>query len=104
MLVHCRAHLTGPSPFAVKPRPQWAAKALRKRIKSDNSKIVQLALTVTETCVKNCGFEFHAAIAVKEFMQDMINIADGKKGAEAADHVMIYELTARYALRGWRSG
>jgi len=63
---------------------QKAVKALRKRLKSDNPKIVQLTLILTEACVKNCGSSFHQSIN-QEFMTDMISLADGKKGREVRE-------------------
>mmetsp|Transcript_25470 Transcript_25470/g.33267 ORF Transcript_25470/g.33267 Transcript_25470/m.33267 type:complete len:382 (-) Transcript_25470:402-1547(-) len=61
-----------------------AVKALKKRLKNDNPKVVQLTLTLTETCVKNCGSSFHQAIN-QDFMNEMVTLTNGKKGWEVQE-------------------
>eukprot|EP00283_Hemiselmis_rufescens_P026036 CAMPEP_0173445436 /NCGR_PEP_ID=MMETSP1357-20121228/34357_1 /TAXON_ID=77926 /ORGANISM="Hemiselmis rufescens, Strain PCC563" /LENGTH=505 /DNA_ID=CAMNT_0014411613 /DNA_START=338 /DNA_END=1855 /DNA_ORIENTATION=+ len=48
-----------------------AARALRRKFKVKNGKVVMLAVTVLEQIMQNCGPELHANIATKEFMSDI---------------------------------
>ncbi|XP_032822753.2 TOM1-like protein 2 isoform X2 [Petromyzon marinus] len=53
--------------------PKDAVKALKKRIGGNkNFKEVMLALTVLETCVKNCGHRFHVLIASQDFVDGVL--------------------------------
>lgn len=59
-----------------------ATRMLRRQLRSDQPKTVMLALELTDTCVKNCAFELHRAVASKAFMGDVVALAEGKKGFE----------------------
>ena len=63
--------------------PKSVCLAVRKRIKDGSPKQALLALTVIETCVKNCSFNVHNEVAQKEFMTVMCEVARGSKGREA---------------------
>ena len=63
--------------------PKAVCLAVRKRLKDGSPKQAHLALTVIETCVKNCSFNVHNEVAQKDFMGVMIEVARGSKGAEA---------------------
>ncbi|XP_016364939.1 target of Myb protein 1 isoform X2 [Sinocyclocheilus rhinocerous] len=53
--------------------PKDAVKALKKRIVGNkNFREVMLALTVLETCVKNCGHRFHVYICSLEFVEGVL--------------------------------
>nr|XP_033785469.1 target of Myb protein 1 isoform X2 [Geotrypetes seraphini] len=53
--------------------PKDAARALKKRIVGNrNFHEVMLALTVLETCVKNCGHRFHIFVANQEFVDNAL--------------------------------
>ncbi|XP_039512519.1 target of Myb protein 1-like isoform X2 [Pimephales promelas] len=53
--------------------PKDAVKALKKRIVGNkNFREVMLALTVLETCVKNCGQRFHVYVCAKEFVEGVL--------------------------------
>ncbi|XP_051985813.1 target of Myb1 membrane trafficking protein-like isoform X2 [Xyrauchen texanus] len=53
--------------------PKDAMKALKKRIVGNkNFREVMLALTVLETCVKNCGNRFHVFVCTKEFVEGVL--------------------------------
>ncbi|XP_028829805.1 target of Myb protein 1 [Denticeps clupeoides] len=53
--------------------PKDAVRAIKKRIVGNkNFREVMLALTVLETCVKNCGHRFHTHVCSKEFVQDVL--------------------------------
>ena len=56
-------------------------KAIQRRLQDSDPKIVYLALTMTETCMKNCG-QIIAPFVTKSFMDDMISIAKGNKGIQ----------------------
>uniref|UniRef100_A0A8C2B0G1 Target of Myb protein 1-like n=1 Tax=Cyprinus carpio TaxID=7962 RepID=A0A8C2B0G1_CYPCA len=53
--------------------PKDAVKALKKRIVGNkNFREVMLALTVLETCVKNCGPRFHVYVCSREFVEGVL--------------------------------
>ncbi|XP_026216167.1 target of Myb protein 1-like isoform X2 [Anabas testudineus] len=53
--------------------PRDAVKAIKKRIVgSKNFKQIMFALTVLETCVKNCGHRFHVLVASQEFVEGVL--------------------------------
>ncbi|XP_077356963.1 target of Myb1 membrane trafficking protein isoform X7 [Festucalex cinctus] len=53
--------------------PKDAVRAIRKRIVGNkNFKEVMLALTVLETCVKNCGFRFHILVTTRDFIEGVL--------------------------------
>ncbi|XP_065826445.1 TOM1-like protein 2 [Oscarella lobularis] len=59
--------------------PKDAIKALKKRIfHNKNYRQVMLALSVIETCVKNCGKRFHMHMAHKEFISEFGKLAGPK--------------------------
>ncbi|KAM7372403.1 hypothetical protein PAMP_009572 [Pampus punctatissimus] len=54
-------------------RPRDAVRALKKRIVGNkNFKEVMLALTVLETCVKNCGYRFHILVTTRDFIEGVL--------------------------------
>ncbi|XP_061893290.1 TOM1-like protein 2 isoform X4 [Entelurus aequoreus] len=53
--------------------PKDAIRALKKRLSGNkNYREVMLALTVLETCVKNCGHRFHAQVANRDFIDGVL--------------------------------
>ncbi|XP_067354228.1 target of Myb1 membrane trafficking protein-like isoform X1 [Channa argus] len=53
--------------------PRDAVKAIKKRIVGNkNFKQIMLALTVLESCVKNCGHRFHVLVASQEFVEGVL--------------------------------
>ncbi|XP_008047260.1 target of Myb protein 1 isoform X2 [Carlito syrichta] len=53
--------------------PKDAFRALKKRIVGNkNFHEVMLALTVLETCVKNCGHRFHVLVASQDFVESVL--------------------------------
>ncbi|KAM9314056.1 target of Myb1 membrane trafficking protein isoform 2-T3 [Pholidichthys leucotaenia] len=53
--------------------PRDAVKAIKKRIVGNkNFREIMLALTVLETCVKNCGHRFHVLVASQEFVESVL--------------------------------
>ncbi|XP_072511973.1 target of Myb1 membrane trafficking protein isoform X6 [Notamacropus eugenii] len=53
--------------------PKDALRALKKRIMGNkNFHEVMLALTVLETCVKNCGHRFHVLVANQDFVEGVL--------------------------------
>ena len=52
-----------------------AVRALRRQLKSSETKVVFLALSAAEGCVKNCAVHMHSAMASKDFMADMATVA-----------------------------
>nr|XP_020451967.1 target of Myb protein 1-like isoform X2 [Monopterus albus] len=53
--------------------PRDAVKAIKKRIVGNkNFRELMFALTVLETCVKNCGHRFHVLVASQEFVEGVL--------------------------------
>ncbi|XP_064170394.1 target of Myb1 membrane trafficking protein-like isoform X1 [Anguilla rostrata] len=53
--------------------PKDAARAIKKRIAGNkNFREVMLALTVLETCVKNCGHRFHVLVSTRGFVEGVL--------------------------------
>ncbi|XP_046721909.1 TOM1-like protein 2 isoform X5 [Silurus meridionalis] len=53
--------------------PKDAIRAIRKRLNGNrNFREVMLALTVLETCVKNCGHRFHVFVATRDFIDGIL--------------------------------
>ncbi|KAF4080133.1 hypothetical protein AMELA_G00166950 [Ameiurus melas] len=53
--------------------PKDAMKAIKKRIVGNkNFREVMLALTVLETCVKNCGQRFHVHVCTRDFVEGVL--------------------------------
>ncbi|TMS15426.1 hypothetical protein E3U43_021888, partial [Larimichthys crocea] len=53
--------------------PKDAIRAIKKRIVGNkNFKEVMLALTVLETCVKNCGYRFHILVTTRDFVEGVL--------------------------------
>ncbi|XP_023364969.1 target of Myb protein 1 [Otolemur garnettii] len=53
--------------------PKDAVRAVKKRIMGNkNFHEVMLALTVLETCVKNCGHRFHMLVASQDFVESVL--------------------------------
>ncbi|XP_059524364.1 TOM1-like protein 2 isoform X7 [Myotis daubentonii] len=60
-------------PGGAVPRPKDAIRALKKRLNGNrNYREVMLALTVLETCVKNCGHRFHVLVASRDFIDGVL--------------------------------
>ena len=60
--------------------PTSAVRCLRKQLRAENTKTVELALELSDACVKNTGANMHAAVATKAFMNDVVALTEGKKG------------------------
>ncbi|XP_039980279.1 target of Myb protein 1 isoform X4 [Xiphias gladius] len=53
--------------------PKDAVRAIKKRIVGNkNFKEVMLALTLLETCVKNCGYRFHILVTTRDFIEGVL--------------------------------
>ncbi|XP_035380934.1 TOM1-like protein 2 isoform X2 [Electrophorus electricus] len=53
--------------------PKDAIRAIKKRLNGNrNFREVMLALTVLETCVKNCGHRFHVLVATRDFIDGVL--------------------------------
>lgn len=53
--------------------PRDAVRAVKKRIVGNkNFKEVMLALTILETCVKNCGYRFHILVTTRDFIEGVL--------------------------------
>ncbi|XP_016375087.1 TOM1-like protein 2 [Sinocyclocheilus rhinocerous] len=53
--------------------PKDAMRAVKKRLNGNrNFREVMLALTVLETCVKNCGHRFHIHVANRDFIEGVL--------------------------------
>jgi hypothetical protein len=62
-----------------------AINGLTRRLKDKNEQTVYLAEIVAESCMKNCS-KFAAAVqAHKPFMDEMVQVSKGTRGAKAQD-------------------
>ncbi|GAA6101055.1 TOM1-like protein 2 isoform X1 [Tachysurus ichikawai] len=53
--------------------PKDAIRAVKKRLNGNkNYREVMLTLTVLETCVKNCGYRFHALVTTRDFIDGIL--------------------------------
>jgi hypothetical protein len=48
---------------------------IRKRLQSSSARTVSMALTLTETLVKNCKHKLHAAVNDEAFMKTLERVA-----------------------------
>lgn len=77
-----------------------AIKALRKRLQQNvgkNYTVVMYALTVLETCVKNCGRRFHLLATNKEFVQDLVKLIGPKNDPPTAVQEKVLSLIQSWA-------
>ncbi|KAG5185716.1 hypothetical protein JKP88DRAFT_219176 [Tribonema minus] len=68
--------------------PQNAAKALQRRLKSENAKVVSLTLTLCDVCVKNCRPPLHAALGTREFLGHVEDVAGGRLGPQVQQQAL----------------
>ncbi|CAN0339365.1 unnamed protein product [Ectocarpus sp. 12 AP-2014] len=68
--------------------PSHAAKALKRRLKSDNPKILELTLTLCETTMKNCSRPLHRAVGSREFLAEVAGLCSGQKGYEVRSRAL----------------
>uniref|UniRef100_A0A3B3T888 Target of myb1 like 2 membrane trafficking protein n=1 Tax=Paramormyrops kingsleyae TaxID=1676925 RepID=A0A3B3T888_9TELE len=60
-------------PPSISCSPKDAIRAVKKRLNGNkNYREVMLALTVLETCVKNCGHRFHVLVATRDFIDGVL--------------------------------
>ncbi|XP_051742031.1 TOM1-like protein 2 isoform X4 [Ctenopharyngodon idella] len=79
--------------------PKDAMRALKKRLNGNrNFREVMLALTVLETCVKNCGHRFHVHIANRDFIEGvMVKIITPKTNPPAIVQDKVLSLIQAWA-------
>lgn len=80
--------------------PKDAIKAVRKRLQQyvgKNYTIVMFALTVLETCVKNCGRRFHILVCNKEFVSELVKIIGPKNDPPTAVQEKVLSLIQAWA-------
>ncbi|VDL71934.1 unnamed protein product [Nippostrongylus brasiliensis] len=77
-----------------------AVRAIRKRLHTNmckNNAIVMYTLTVLETCVKNCGHNFHVLVCSKDFVQDLVKLIGSKFDTPQIIHERILSLIQAWA-------
>ncbi|KAA0725299.1 TOM1-like protein 2 [Triplophysa tibetana] len=79
--------------------PKDAMKAVKKRLNGNkNYREVMLTLTVLETCVKNCGYRFHALITTRDFIDGvMVKIISPKNNPPAIVQDKVLALVQAWA-------
>lgn len=80
--------------------PKDAVKAIRKRLTQSagkNYKIVMYTLTVLETCVKNCGKQFHILVCNKEFISELVKLIGPKNDPPTAVQEKVLSLIQCWA-------
>jgi hypothetical protein len=70
--------------------PVLAAKAIRRRLKSENKKVVALTLTLCDVCIKNCGEGLHRAFGTREFLGDVQQLTDGHVGYDVSTFLKVF--------------
>uniref|UniRef100_A0A0K0D700 VHS domain-containing protein n=1 Tax=Angiostrongylus cantonensis TaxID=6313 RepID=A0A0K0D700_ANGCA len=84
-----------------------AVRAIRRRLHTNmckNNAIVMYTLTVLETCVKNCGHNFHVLVCSKDFVQDLVKLIGSKFDTPQIIHERILSLiqvVADIGIRYW---
>ena len=61
--------------FCFDSSPKYAVNAIRKKLYHPNPHVSLSALSVLESCVKNCGSLFHMELATRPVMEDMHELA-----------------------------
>uniref|UniRef100_A0A8P4G2I2 ADP-ribosylation factor-binding protein GGA1 n=1 Tax=Dicentrarchus labrax TaxID=13489 RepID=A0A8P4G2I2_DICLA len=86
----------------LKNDPQLATRLLAHKIQSPQEWEAMQALTVLETCMKNCGKRFHSEVGKFRFLNELIKVVSPKYlGARAPEPVkkkvleMVYSWTVR---------
>ena len=51
-----------------------AARAMRRKLMQDDTRVLMLTLTLVETCVKNCGRRFHELVVQKEVLSELARL------------------------------
>uniref|UniRef100_A0A4X2KSU7 Target of myb1 like 2 membrane trafficking protein n=1 Tax=Vombatus ursinus TaxID=29139 RepID=A0A4X2KSU7_VOMUR len=79
--------------------PKDAIRALKKRLNGNrNYREVMLALTVLETCVKNCGHRFHILVANRDFIDGvLVKIISPKNNPPTIVHDKVLALIQAWA-------
>ncbi|XP_051571107.1 TOM1-like protein 2 isoform X3 [Myxocyprinus asiaticus] len=79
--------------------PKDAMRAVKKRLNGNrNFREVMLALTVLETCVKNCGHRFHVLVANRDFIEGvMVKIITPKNNPPAIIQDKVLSLIQAWA-------
>eukprot|EP00041_Stephanoeca_diplocostata_P027857 m.776001 g.776001 ORF g.776001 m.776001 type:complete len:626 (+) comp23261_c0_seq5:366-2243(+) len=62
-------------------RAKDAARTLKKKLSSRKGATAMKALVLLESCVKNCGHEFHLEVAEKSFVDTLWKLVTGKSPA-----------------------
>nr|XP_020669635.1 TOM1-like protein 2 [Pogona vitticeps] len=83
--------------------PKDAIRALKKRLNGNkNYREVMLALTVLETCVKNCGHRFHVLIANRDFIDGvLVKIISPKNEENSLLHENGIVFVASSSFQAW---
>uniref|UniRef100_A0A672ZSI7 Golgi-associated, gamma adaptin ear containing, ARF binding protein 1 n=1 Tax=Sphaeramia orbicularis TaxID=375764 RepID=A0A672ZSI7_9TELE len=88
--------------FSSVSSPQFAARLLAHKIQSPQEWEAMQALTVLETCMKNCGKRFHTEVGKFRFLNELIKVVSPKYlGSRAPEPVkkkvleMMYSWTVR---------
>ncbi|XP_050513586.1 TOM1-like protein 2 isoform X1 [Diabrotica virgifera virgifera] len=80
--------------------PRDAIKAIRKRLTQNAGKnytVVMYALTILETCVKNCGKRFHVLVCNKDFIQELVKLIGPKNDPPTAVQEKVLSLIQSWA-------
>lgn len=59
--------------------------------------LFRFTLTVLETCVKNCGKNFHVCVANKEFIQELVKLISPKHDPPIAVQEKVLSLIQTWA-------
>ncbi|RYH29772.1 hypothetical protein EON65_07295 [archaeon] len=62
-------------------------KAIHRRLQDNNQNTIFLTLVLLETCMKNCGPNFHASFD-RTLMDDVVKIAKSSKGTKNSEEAL----------------
>ena len=62
--------------------------AIEARLKVKDHKVQKLAVTLVETCVKNCGRDVHRAVGTKSFLQAVAAVGESSSNGETREKAL----------------
>ncbi|CAG8717509.1 11031_t:CDS:10, partial [Gigaspora margarita] len=69
-------------------QPKEALRVLKKRITHDNPNVQLLALSLTDTCVKNGGHHFLIEVASRDFVDTLVSIIKSNSNPEVIQKIL----------------
>ncbi|CAH2058824.1 unnamed protein product [Thlaspi arvense] len=77
------------APIELLRQAKDVVKAVKKRLQHKSPRVQQLALTLLETLVKNCGDYLHHQVAEKNVLGEMVKIVKKKADMQVRDKILV---------------